>query len=90
MTKEALVQLKAKTRKAFISRFPNLKVTAFGHVSLTESYITYVVDDNIKHTESDEEAFEVANAVANNIGLNDLNEYANAMLNEEVKLTVTV
>jgi len=70
-------------RKKFLARFPKVKAEHQGQ-DVTQKFLSYLIEENIESGEGKEKD-EIAFDVAYNIGVNDLNSYA-----EDFGCTVTV
>jgi hypothetical protein len=88
--------LYSATRKAFTSRFPNLKATRKNGTDMTDMFLVYLIEENIASGCNDAEKQEIANEVSNTIGENDIKSYiedyneANKLVNTEFELTVAI
>jgi hypothetical protein len=78
----------SKTRSSFLARFPQIKATHFvkgESKDCTEQFLTYLIEDNVASGDTEAEKQEIANAIANKIGVADIQSYA-----EYFGCTVTV
>lgn len=74
----------SQTRSSFLGRFPNVKATQ-NNQDCTEAFLTYLIEDNVASGSNEAEKAEIADAVANRIGVADIQSYA-----EDFGCTVTV